>query len=96
MSQKLRSLATLLFYLVFLVAEGDASPFLPAGDTVLRNDIQWLADHGVIRAPVTTWPLAWGPILADIAAYEFDESTPSHVVAALERVQQRASWDTRR
>ena len=36
------------------------------GDMAFRHDIQRLADHGIIKGPVTTWPLAWGPIIADI------------------------------
>lgn len=72
-----------------------ASPFIPAGDSALRNDIQRLADHGVITGPTTTWPLAWGPILADVNRYAVDAETPPDVVDALARVMARASWDTR-
>ncbi len=72
-----------------------ASPFIGAGDTALRNDIQRLADHGVITGPTTTWPLAWGPILADLNAFDLAGDTPRDVVDALARVKARASWDTR-
>ncbi|MDH3645238.1 MAG: capsule assembly Wzi family protein [Gammaproteobacteria bacterium] len=44
-----------------------AGPWIDPGDVVLRNDIQLLADAGLIRAPVTTWPLSWGDIVQDIA-----------------------------
>ena len=43
-----------------------AGPWIAPGDTRLRNDIERLADVGVIRAPVTTWPLSWGDIAGDV------------------------------
>jgi hypothetical protein len=39
-----------------------AGPWLDPGDTALRHDIQLLADAGVIKAPVSTWPLSTGDI----------------------------------
>lgn len=86
-------LVAIAFSVASLPAVG--SPFVPAGDTALRSDIQRLADHGVIKGPITTWPLAWGPILADIAEFDPTESSPSDVLDALARVRARASWDTR-
>jgi hypothetical protein len=35
-----------------------AGPWLDPGDAGLRHDVMLLADAGVIRAPVSTWPLA--------------------------------------
>ncbi len=59
-----------------------AGPYIPAGDLVLRHDIQRLADHGIIKGPTSTWPLAWGPILDDLG--EVDASNlPSAVSDAL-------------
>ena len=49
--------------LALAATAAQAGPFLPAGDIALRHDIQLLADHGVISGPVTSWPLAWGPLL---------------------------------
>jgi len=79
----------------FAAAAALASPFVPAGDSALRHDIQRLADHGVITGPVSTWPLAWGPIVADINAFTPDDSTSWDVIDALARVKARANWDTR-
>jgi hypothetical protein len=62
-----------------------ASPSIPAGNAVLRADIQLLADHGVIEGPVTTWPLAWGAIRADIGNADL-AALPAHVQRALARV----------
>ena len=78
--------------LVFNLALG--GPYVGAGDLGLRHDIQVLADHGVIRGPVSTWPLAWGPLLVDIAAAD-SVGLPESAQAALLRVRERADWDTR-
>ena len=60
---------------------------------VLRHDIQRLADHGVIKGTTTTWPLAWGPIMADVHAYAVSEDTPRDIVDGLERIRRRAAWE---
>ena len=71
-----------------------AGPNIPPGDLALRHDIQRLADAGIITGPVTTWPLAWGPILADIANADATRLAPA-VADALARVKRRADWETR-
>ena len=43
-----------------------AAPWVEPDDLALRNDIQLLADAGIITAPVTTYPLMWNAIKADI------------------------------
>lgn len=68
---------------------------MPAGDSVLRHDVQVLADRGIISGPVTSWPLAWGPILAQIDNIDTSQSLPADVIAALERTRRRAAWETR-
>ncbi len=70
-----------------------AGPYIPAGDLLLRHDIQRLADAGVITGPVTTWPLAWGPIIADLSAADASQVDPA-VAASLVRVRDRANWET--
>jgi hypothetical protein len=37
-----------------------ADPWARPGDLALRHDIQLLADAGLIKAPVNTWPMPWG------------------------------------
>ena len=76
------------------VSAAFAGPLIPAGDLALRHDIQRLADHGIIKGTVTTWPLAWGPILADIENADASNLPPA-IVDALGRVTQRANWATR-
>ncbi len=43
-----------------------AAPWVEPDDLALRNDIQLLADAGIITAPVTTYPLMWNAIKDDI------------------------------
>jgi Capsule assembly protein Wzi len=85
-------LALVLVFCSF--ASATAGPYVPAGDLLLRHDIQVLADAGVIKGPTTTWPLAWGPILHDIRDADALKLKPV-VAVALDRVRDRASWETR-
>ncbi|MDJ0908310.1 MAG: capsule assembly Wzi family protein [Woeseiaceae bacterium] len=71
-----------------------AGPYIEPGDVALRHDIQLLADHGVIRGPVTTWPLAWGPILEALRDADATELSPM-LADAYSRVRTRARWETR-
>jgi len=59
------------------------------GDSALRQDIQILADAGVIRAPITTWPLSWGDISASLQNQ--DDVLPAYQEAALLRLRRRAA-----
>jgi hypothetical protein len=54
-----------IFLLLFLHASF-AAPWIEPSDIALRNDIQLLADAGIITAPVTTYPLMWNAIKDDI------------------------------
>jgi len=83
-----------LLTLTLVASAALAGPNISPGDLALRHDIQRLADHGVIKGTVTTWPLAWGPILADIERADASELPPA-IVDALGRVKQRAGWETR-
>ena len=82
-----------LILLIIFAAPALAGPHIPAGDLALRHDIQRLASYGVIKTTVTTWPLAWGPILDDVANADVTELPPD-VVDALGRVKRRANWET--
>ncbi len=77
------------------VAPAEAGPAMAAGDSQLRHDVQLLADHGLLPGPVTTWPLAWGPVLE--ALREVDPRAPVSlpVATAVARLKQRARWETR-
>ena len=43
-----------------------AEPWLPPGNVALRSDISLLSDAGVLRGPVTTWPVSWPDIARDV------------------------------
>jgi hypothetical protein len=62
---------------------------LPAGDMALRSDIQYLADHGIVKGSVSTWPLAWAPIARDVNAAD-PANLPSHLAEVVRRVRARA------
>ncbi|MEM9386217.1 MAG: capsule assembly Wzi family protein [Pseudomonadota bacterium] len=86
-------------YAAFLLAQSvllgaTAGPLIAAGDLTLRHDIELLADAGVITGPISTWPLAWGPILQDVRSANTSGLTLS-ALHALGRVRERAQWETR-
>ncbi len=76
------------FALWLIPLAGAAGPLSDPVDIGLRNDIQLLADAGVITSPVTQWPLSWGDILATGVSYP--ENLSAAEAAALVRVQRQA------
>jgi len=72
-----------------------ADPWAKPGDLALRHDIQLLADAGIIRSPVNTWPIPWATIAADLAEngdwpyFRDGNKANPHLLAARARVQQR-------
>jgi hypothetical protein len=66
-----------------------AGPWLAPGDMALRSDLQLLADAGVLTAPITTWPLAWGDIAASLDTRAADLRPDE--MAALARVERELS-----
>ncbi|ALO35783.1 hypothetical protein CMT41_14450 [Colwellia sp. MT41] len=57
---------SLAFISLFFLNASFAAPWVEPDDLALRNDIQLLADIGLITAPVTTYPLMWNAIKDDI------------------------------
>jgi hypothetical protein len=72
-----------------LAGVAEAGPWLDPGDTGLRHDVELLADAGVIRAPVTVWPLSWGDLAADLAPAATADLGPAEA-AALVRLNRRS------
>jgi hypothetical protein len=63
----------------------------------LRHDIQVLADYGVIRGPITTWPLSWDAIVAELqTASDNKLNLPSQVRQTMDRLLVRAMRETER
>ena len=83
------------FLACFLWVETAAAGALVSpGDAGLRHDLQLLADHGIVTGPVTTWPLAWGPVLADVERVGAAGALLPQVAGALARVRDRARRET--
>jgi hypothetical protein len=72
-----------------------AGPGIAPGDVVLRHDILRLADAGIIKGTVSTWPLAWGPIADDIRDAGDAADLPADVWQSLMRVRRRAEREMR-
>ena len=66
-----------------------AEPWLAPGDEGLRSDIELLADAGILRGPVTTWPMSWPDVARDVLGAQF-EGLDAPTADALIRVQRLA------
>jgi len=81
--------------LLFSVASAHADPWLAPGDPGLRSDLQLLADEGMVRTPVTSWPLSWADVVRDLEGIRsVDLRTPS-LQDAYDRVRREARRQTR-
>lgn len=60
--------ATVVFALWLVAATSSASPWIEPGEERTRHHIQALADAGMLRSPITSWPLMWSNIRADLDA----------------------------
>jgi len=58
--------SSFLFSLLISYSTISAAPWLPTGDLWLRADIEYLSDQGIIRFPITTWPIMWSGIKKDL------------------------------
>jgi capsule assembly protein Wzi len=67
-----------------------ADPWIAPGDARLRHDLELLADAGIVRAPLTTWPVSWAEVARDVGGVAADPARPAWLGAALERVQASA------
>jgi hypothetical protein len=73
-----------------------ADPWAAPGDARLRHDLQLLSDAGLVKAPLTSWPVSWGEVSRDISANpEAAAQLPAHLAAALVRVRAAAADATR-
>jgi hypothetical protein len=77
----------LLACLVATTAHAD--PWLAPGDEGVRNDVQLLADAGILRGPVTTWPISWPDIARDALGARLAGLDPATLDALL-RIQRLA------
>jgi hypothetical protein len=85
-----RSLFALIPALLSMFTAAFAENWAPPGDTLLRDDLQFLNDSGATNLPLTAWPLSWRDIHESLAAADFASLRPD-VRAVLERVWGRMS-----
>ena len=78
---------------VFLLAAAQASadPWIAPGDARLRHDLVLLADAGIVKAPLTAWPVSWAEVARDVAGRSPEPGQTAWLAAALARVQAAAS-----
>lgn len=74
----------------------NAAPFAEVGDARLRHDIQLLSDYGIIKAPVSAWPIAWNSLSTNIASARINGKTPKSVINSLRRVKKRIRKESRK
>ncbi len=95
MKKTLRNL--LIAVTVLVPAASFAAPATQPGDVGLRHDIQVLADYGAISGPVTTWPISWDALLADLELIEANDVVlPNAVIPTFDRTLARARRETTR
>jgi hypothetical protein len=74
-----------------------AAPQAQPGDVGLRHDIQVLADYGAISGPVTTWPISWDALLADLEYVQANDIVlPNKVLPTFNRILARAQREAGR
>ncbi|WP_417683576.1 hypothetical protein [Pseudidiomarina aquimaris] len=60
------TLLALVLALAVLPAAVQATPWLDAEELHVRHSLQVLADAGLLSAPVTSFPVMWRPLIADL------------------------------
>ena len=93
--QMTRSTRLLFAFCLLFSGLVHAGPSAQPGDVGLRHDIQLLADYGAIRGPVTTWPISWDALLADLERVKDEDIVlPNAVMPTYERLLSRAQRQT--
>jgi hypothetical protein len=83
-------LSTGFLSLLLPIAGASADPWIAPGDAQLRHDLELLADAGIVRAPLTAWPVSWAEVSRDLGGVALDPSRPAWLGAALTRVKEEA------
>jgi hypothetical protein len=81
--------------LLLATSSAAADPWIGAGDATMRHDLELLADAGIVRAPLTAWPVSWAEVARDVGQAAPDPRRPPWVAAALARVRAAAGEATR-
>ena len=92
-----KTLRNLLITLTILTSSAAIpAPLAAPGDMGLRHDIQLLADYAVITGPVTSWPLSWDSLAAELNAVDDTRKLPAAVANIFEYLRARARRETSR
>ncbi|HSL72745.1 MAG TPA: hypothetical protein VK864_21010, partial [Longimicrobiales bacterium] len=84
------ALRGLLIALMLMPVLSSADPWLAPGDVGLRHDLEMLADAGVVKGPVTQWPVPWPDVARDVLGFEALATLTPGEQRALERVRRAA------
>lgn len=76
-----RLLVVLTLLLGVAMPKAQATPWLDAEELHVRHSLQVLADAGLLSAPVTSFPVMWRPLLADLEAINPNQLSPLQEVA---------------
>lgn len=49
-----------------LAAITPGSVWMPANNLQMRQDVEMLADSGILHTPIDAWPLPWSAVSADL------------------------------
>ncbi|MCX7125359.1 MAG: hypothetical protein NTU49_06360 [Gammaproteobacteria bacterium] len=74
-------------FLLFIASTAFAGPWLLPGNLGVKSDIDLLADAGLIKAPVMTWPIAWVNIGPELLSPETKAKLPKEPAAVQEAYQ---------
>ena len=74
-----------------VTAPAGADPWIAPGDARLRHDLQLLSNAGIVRAPLTAWPVPWAEVARDVQSARMTSNGPAYVDAALARVRAAAA-----
>jgi hypothetical protein len=75
---------------MLIPALSSADPWIAPGDVGLRHDLEMLADAGVVKGPVTQWPVPWPDVARDVLAFEDVQMLTTGEEGALMRVKRAA------
>ena len=90
-STRITSVSVIVLFLAFAhVAHAD--PLARPGDLLLRHDLLLLADEGVINIPVTSWPIPWADVYAQLESVSGSDVT-DETIRAIKRLRERARWE---
>lgn len=68
---------------------GHATPWLDTGDVQLRHELQLLSDEGLLKTPITTWPLSTKDIHANLSKPDTSQVIKSEIQNAYNHVSRR-------